>query len=287
MVEKLVESIEDNLKHGILTKYLKDINKEPILTPEEEKELIIKIAQGDQKAREKLLKTHLKFVVSIAKKFTGYGIPLTDLISEGNIGLIKAVEKFDPEKGVRFSTYASWWIKQSIKRAILNNSKVIRIPIHAIDLLRSFVRNLNNGTNNVEDRNNAAKEVGVGLRKLENLMLVSQDVLSYNQTINDNNSYTFEDVAISHDETPYNSYEKKEILETILTWLSYLNEKERTVIILRFGLINEQPMTLDEVGKILSLTKERIRQIEEKALNKLKFYLKSRKKVTKEHVWKD
>ncbi len=273
MVEKLIESIDD-AKQGILTKYLKDINKEPILTPEEEKELVSKIAQGDQKAREKLLKTHLKFVVSIAKKFTGYGIPLTDLISEGNIGLIKAIEKFDPEKGVRFSTYASWWIKQSIKRAILNNSKIIRMPIHAIDLLRSFVKNLNNGTNNVEERKNAAKEVGVEINKLEDLMLVSQDVLSYNQTINDDNSYTFEDIAIAHDETPYDSYEKKEILESILNWLSYLDEKERTVIILRFGLINEQPMTLDEVGKILNLTKERIRQIEEKAINKLRFYLR-------------
>ncbi len=278
MVEKLVESIDDNLKHGILTKYLKEINKEPILNAEEEKELISKIAQGDQKAREKLLKTHLKFVVSIAKKFTGYGIPLTDLISEGNIGLIKAIEKFDPEKGVRFSTYASWWIKQSIKRAILNNSKIIRMPIHAIDLLRSFVKNLNNSNNNVEDRNNAAKEVGVEVKKLEDLLLVSQDVLSYNQTINDSNSYTFEDIAISHDETPYDSYEKKEVLETILNWLSYLDEKERTVIILRFGLINEQPMTLDEVGQILNLTKERIRQIEEKALNKLRFYIRKSKK---------
>ena len=279
MVEKLIESIDDNFKQGILTKYLKDINKEPILTPAEEKELISKIAEGDQKAREKLLKTHLKFVVSIAKKFTGYGIPLTDLISEGNIGLIKAIEKFDPEKGVRFSTYASWWIKQSIKRAILNNSKIIRMPIHAIDLLRNFVKNLNNNNNNVDERNNAAKEVGVGIKKLEDLMLISQDVLSYNQTINDNNSYTFEDVAISHDETPYDSYEKKEILETILNWLSYLDEKERTVIILRFGLINEQPMTLDEVGTILNLTKERIRQIEEKALNKLRFYLRKSKNI--------
>ncbi len=281
MVKKLFD-VEDTLSSSeILNKYLKDISKEPLLTLEEEKELAQKILSGDEKAKEKLLKTHLKLVVTIAKKFTGYGIPLLDLISEGNIGLMRAVEKFDPERGVRFATYAAWWIKQSIKRAILNNSKIIRLPVHAVDILRSFIKTLRaNGEEsnvNVISRDNAAKEIGMGINKIEDLMLVSQEVLSYNQTITDDNSYTFEEVLVSEDNNPLDSYEKKEIIEKILNWLSCLNEKERTVIVLRFGLINQHPMTLEEIGDILKLTKERIRQIEEKAINKLRFYIRKEK----------
>ncbi len=276
MVKKYINDYDNIKSNEILSKYLKEINKEPLLTAEEEKKLIKEIEEGNEKAREKLLKSHLKLVVIIAKNFTGYGIPLQDLISEGNIGLIKAVGKFDASKGVRFSTYASWWIKQSIKRAILNNSKIIRLPVHAVlhtngDTSHDFY--------NANNRKEAAKEIGIDINKIEGLIITNQETLSYNQSINGDDNFTFEEIiSNSETETPFDSYEKKEIIEKILNWLSYLNEKERTVIILRFGLINQHPMTLDEVGNVLNLTKERIRQIEDKALKKLKFYLNKHKK---------
>jgi RNA polymerase primary sigma factor len=284
MVERFIHNKTNFKSNEILAKYLRDIKKEPSLTLEEEKELIKRIKQGDESAKEKLLKAHLKLVVLIARNFTGYDIPIQDLISEGNIGLMKAIEKFNPDKGVRFATYASWWIKQSIKRAILNNSKMIRLPIHAIDLLKSFLKIIENNNEsskkifNANNRKEAAEELGVDISKIEELILTNQSALSYNQNINGKENMTYEEVLTDMDTTtPFDIYEKKEILEKILSWLSLLNEKERTVIILRFGLLNEQPMTLEEVGNILNLTKERIRQIEEKALKKLQYYLINKK----------
>jgi RNA polymerase primary sigma factor len=260
MVERFIHNKTNFKSNEILAKYLRDIKKEPSLTLEEEKELIKRIKQGDESAKEKLLKAHLKLVVLIARNFTGYDIPIQDLISEGNIGLMKAIEKFNPDKGVRFATYASWWIKQSIKRAILNNSKMIRLPIHAIDLLKSFLKIIENNNEsskkifNANNRKEAAEELGVDISKIEELILTNQSALSYNQNINGKENMTYEEVLTDMDTTtPFDIYEKKEILEKILSWLSLLNEKERTVIILRFGLLNEQPMTLEEVGNILNL----------------------------------
>ncbi len=278
MDKELSKNLDNSSSEELLGKYFKDIQKEEILSLEEEKELIEKYFSGDEKAKERILKTHLRLVINLAKKFRGYGLPLLDLISEGNIGLMKALTKFDPNRGVRFATYAAWWVKQYIKRYIIDNLKIIRIPVHMVDLLKTFTKTLKSSKNDVIMRNSAADEIGVDIAKIEELMIISQDTLSYNNTLSDNSNYSFEDVLLSeNDKTPCDICQKKELVEKVLNLMTLLDEKEREVIVLRFGLIDSYPMTLEEVGVILKLTKERIRQIEVKAINKLKFYIKKHK----------
>ncbi len=260
--------------NNILQKYLNEVNKIPDLSKEEESELFIKVKKGDKDAKEKIINAYLKLVVNIAKNLHKNmpNISILDLISEGNIGLIKAVDKYDINRGIKFSTYASWWIKQRIKRAINSNS-IIKIPSHIDDLLRCFFKILNhNKTLSLNDKIDAANKVGVDLEKIEDFIEKGKNLYSLNYSDSDN-ACLEELIKNSNVIDPIKLYERRELFENLFKWLNVLTEKERKIIIMRFGLIDEAPMTLEEIGKTMNLTRERIRQIEENALSKLRFYL--------------
>ncbi len=259
---------------NILQRYLNEINKIPDLSKKEEIELFKKVKKGDKSAKEKIIKAYLKLVVNIAKNLHRNmpNISILDLISEGNIGLIKAVDKYDLNKGIRFSTYASWWIKQRIKRAISSNS-IIKIPSHIDDLLRCFFKMLNhNKSLSLNDKIDAANKVGVDLGKIEDFIEKGKNLYSLNYSDSDN-ACLEELIKNSKVVDPIKSYERRELFENLFKWLNILTEKEKKIIIMRFGLVDEAPMTLEEIGKTMNLTRERIRQIEENALSKLRFYL--------------
>lgn len=259
----------------IFEKYISEVGKIPELSEEEEKQLFKRVEKGDNEAKEKIAKSYLKLVVNIAKilhKNVPY-ISILDLISEGNIGLLKAIEKYDIKKGIKFSTYAAWWIKQRIKRALSTSSNIIKIPSHVDDILRCFFKalNANKCISNVE-KVEAAKEVGVEIDKINECLEKVKGTLSLNN-YDENNSCLEEIIGDSKSETPLSIYEKRELFENLINWLGVLTEKEKKVIVLRYGLGDEIPMTLEQIGKILNLTRERIRQIEVNAINKLRFYL--------------
>ena len=266
----------------ILEKYIHRVEKFPSLTPNEEKELFKKAKNGDIEAKNKILKSYLRLVVNIVKySFSEVdgGYSIIDLISEGNIGLIKAIEKYNPDKGIKFSTYASWWIKQSIKRYIKSNANLIKIPSHINEILRCFFKKLNiNKAITLDDKIIAAEEIGEDLEKIEEYLTNYQEWVSITQE--DGEKSCLEEVIENQKVIdPLTVSERKEIFGLLLRWLKVLNKKERKVIILRYGLSDEPPMTLEDIGKVLNLTRERIRQIENNAINKLRFYLFDKKSL--------
>ena len=261
--------------------YFKEIGKVPLLTAEEERELAIRIEQGDEEAKKKLCESNLRLVVSIARRYLNRGLSFLDLIQEGNLGLIKAVEKFDYTKGYKFSTYATWWIRQAITRSIADQARTIRIPVHMVETINKLIRisrQLLQEYGREPTSEEIAKEMGISVEKVREIKKISQDPVSLETPIGEEEDSHLgdfipdEDIPSPVDAAAYSMLQKqlREVLDT-------LSEREKKVLILRFGLDDGRPRTLEEVGREFNVTRERIRQIEAKALRKLRHPSRSKK----------
>jgi RNA polymerase primary sigma factor len=262
--------------------YLREISKTPLLSAEEEVALAERIKQGDQEARSHMIRANLRLVVKIAQDYSNYGMPVTDLISEGNIGLMKAVERFDPEKGGKLSTYAAWWIKQSIKRALANQSKTIRLPVHMVDKIAKMRRIsviLAEALGREPTDEELADEVGLPHRKLALLRQASYRPASLDAPINEGESTEFgEVISDERAENPLDMLSDKNLHGDLDGLLSVLDERERRIIDNRFGLNGRKALTLEEVGREFGVTRERIRQLQNSALNKMRRALSKKEK---------
>ena len=261
--------------------YLKEIGTVPLLSAEEELRLAKRKAEGDVSAKERLIEANLRLVVSIAKRYTGRGMSFLDLVQEGNIGLMKAVEKFDYTKGYRLSTYATWWVKQSVTRALADQSRTIRLPVHmveAVNRVRRAQRMLAVRLGREPSNEEIGKEIGMSEKRVTELMQSSGDTVSLETPVGDEDGSNLGDFVA--DDSNASTEEKAEsvfLREEIEQMLQGLNPREREVIILRFGLESGHPLTLEEVGKRFKVTRERIRQIEAKALRKLRNPVRSKR----------
>jgi len=254
--------------------YLREISKTDLLTPAQEVELAEKIKNGDKKARAHMIKANLRLVVKIAQDYSNYGLPLSDLISEGNIGLMKAVERFDPEKGGKLSTYASWWIKQSVKRALANQSKTIRLPVHMVDKI-SRMRRISNML--AEDLGREptdtelSEELGIPRKKLAMLKQAAQRPASLDAPVQEGETSAYgELIGDDHAIDPSLALENKNMHTQLDGLLDVLDEREQRIIDARFGLDGQNPKTLEEVGLEFGVTRERIRQLQNVALAKMR-----------------
>jgi RNA polymerase primary sigma factor len=265
---------DDAIKH-----YLREIQKTTLLTADEEKELAARIDRGDKAARDKMIESNLRLVVKIAKRYINRGLPFLDLIEEGNLGLIKAVERFKLSKECRFSTYATWWIRQSIERALVNQSRTIRLPVHVSDdinrmlkMTRELVQKLNREPSIKE----VAAQMSVNPAYVRRLMVLLKKTYSIERPMGENSDYflidTIEDTSTV---SPAALLEEINKFELVSQWLESLSENERKIISLRFGLSDKDPQTLDVIGRSFGVTRERIRQIEAKSLEKLKKIVES------------
>ena len=266
--------------------YLKEIGKVPLLSPDEEIELAKKIELGDEAAKKKLAEANLRLVVSIAKRYVGRGMQLLDLIQEGNLGLIKAVEKFDYRKGYKFSTYATWWIRQAITRAIADQARTIRIPVHMVETINRLVRTqrqLVQKLGREATPEELAKELDMPVERVREIMKISQDPVSLETPIGEEeDSHLGDFIQDNNVEVPADAATYTLLHEQLMDVLSTLTEREQKVLRLRFGLDDGRPRTLEEVGRQFNVTRERIRQIEAKALRKLRH--PSRSKVLKDYL---
>ncbi|MCX6975206.1 MAG: RNA polymerase sigma factor RpoD/SigA [Verrucomicrobia bacterium] len=254
--------------------YLRQIGEYPLITVEEEVVLARRIKKGDQEARHKMVRSNLRLVVKIARDYSNFGLPLLDLISEGNIGLMKAVERFDPQKGGKLSTYAAWWIKQSIKRALANQSKTIRLPVHLVDKiakLRRVSAQLTEELGREPSDLELAEEVGMVEAKVAALKSAAIRPTSLDQPISDDDSTALGDI-IGDDQAfdPYEILRDKDLRDEVGDLLDVLDDRERKIINSRFGLDGQKSKTLEEVGVKFGVTRERIRQLQNIALRKLR-----------------
>ena len=254
--------------------YLREISKTELLTPEQEVELAARIKKGDKEARSHMIRANLRLVVKIAQDYSNYGLPLADLISEGNIGLMKAVERFDPNKGGKLSTYGSWWIKQSIKRALANQSKTIRLPVHMVDKIarmRRISAILGEALGREPTQAELAEELGIPRKKLALLERASKRPTSLNAPIHEDDSAEFSDIiGDEHAVNPFEALDHKNMHGELDELLDVLDEREHRIIDARFGLDGKTPMTLEEVGVEFGVTRERIRQLQNIALEKMR-----------------
>ncbi len=261
--------------------YLKEIGKVPLLSPEEEIEYARRMSEGDEEAKKKLTEANLRHVVSIAKRYVGRGMLFLDLIQEGNLGLIKAVEKFDYVKGFKFSTYATWWIRQAITRAIADQARTIRIPVHMVETINKLIRvsrQLLQELGREPSPEEIAKEMGMSLEKVREIMKIAQEPVSLETPIGEEEDSHLGDF-IPDDDAPAPSEAASFMLlkEQLMDVLNTLTPREEKVLRLRFGLEDGRPRTLEEVGGVFDVTRERIRQIEAKALRKLRHPSRSKK----------
>ena len=286
-----VEHIDLSVPEGIgvddpVRMYLKEIGKVPLLSSDEEIELAKKIELGDEEAKKKLAESNLRLVVSIAKRYAGRGMQLLDLIQEGNLGLIKAVEKFDYRKGYKFSTYATWWIRQAITRAIADQARTIRIPVHMVETINRLVRTqrqLVQKLGREATPEELAKELDMPVERVREIMKISQDPVSLETPIGEEeDSHLGDFIQDNNVEVPADAATYTLLHEQLMDVLSTLTEREQKVLRLRFGLDDGRPRTLEEVGRQFNVTRERIRQIEAKALRKLRH--PSRSKILKDYL---
>lgn len=271
-------SVDDPVKM-----YLKDIGKVPLLTAQEEVMLAKQMAEGDEEAKNKLSEANLRLVVSIAKRYVGRGMQFLDLIQEGNLGLLKAVEKFDYTKGFRFSTYATWWIRQAITRAIADQARTIRIPVHMVETINKLIRvtrQLLQQLGREPTPEEIAEEMGITVEKVREIQKIAQDPVSLETPIGEEEDSHLGDFV--PDENAISPSEMAELLDArdrVRKELETLTAREQKVLRLRYGIFDGHPRTLEEVGKVFNVTRERIRQIEAKALRKLRNISKSQKRL--------
>ncbi len=276
----------DDISDDSVRLHLREIGKIPLLTAEEELELAKKVAEGDRKAKDKMAEANMRLVVSIAKRYSGRGLDFLDLIQEGHTGLLRAVEKFDPEKGFKFSTYATWWIRQAITRAIADQARTIRIPVHMVETINKLLRTQRRMTQEL-NREPTTEELAEELfgeeknmtkkqreEKVEYIMRIKQDISSLDASIGrdgeDDDSTLANFIEDEDTVTPEESASTQLLKEQIQEVLGALSDREKKIIIMRFGLDGSKSHTLEEVGQEFAVTRERIRQIEAKALAKLR-----------------
>ena len=272
--------------------YLDQIGKTPLLTLEQETALARRVLKGDEAARQKMIQSNLRLVVRIAKDYDNFGLSLMDLISEGNFGLIKAVERFDPDKGGKLSTYASWWIKQAIKRALASNGKTIRLPVHMVDRIAQMRRVTNQLAAEIgrEPHNDEiAMAMEIPLAKVVHMKSVANRAASLDQPVGEEGDATLGDLVKDESErTPFETLRGKSDNDEIATMLAALEPREAEILTHRFGLNGESPLTLEEVGERFKLTRERVRQLQQSALMQLRRIMTERQKLlTPEDVRKN
>ncbi len=274
--------LDDDVADDSVRLYLREIGKIPLLNAEEELKLAYEIKAGSKKAKDKMAEANMRLVVSIAKRYVGRGLDLLDLIQEGNTGLLRAVEKFDPDKGFKFSTYATWWIRQAITRAIADQARTIRIPVHMVETINKLLRTqrrLTQELNREPSNEEIAKEMEIEVDKVEHIMKIKQDISSLDASIRDDeedsvlSDFIEDEDTVSPEESATNQLLKEQVKEI----LSALTEREQKILKLRFGLEDGKQHTLEEVGQEFSVTRERIRQIEAKALAKLRKHKDAKK----------
>ncbi|MDO4713023.1 MAG: RNA polymerase sigma factor RpoD [Candidatus Saccharibacteria bacterium] len=274
----------DDISDDSVRLYLREIGKIPLLSADEEMELAQRVLKGDKKAKDKMAEANMRLVVSIAKRYSGRGLDFLDLIQEGNTGLLRAVEKFDPDKGFKFSTYATWWIRQAITRAIADQARTIRIPVHMVETINKLLRTQRRMTQELNREptiEELAKELEMEPEKIEYVMKIKQDISSLDAGVGRDGDeedsvlgdFIEDEETISPEDSATNQLLKEQVNEV----LSSLSDREQKIIRMRFGLDNGKSHTLEEVGQQFAVTRERIRQIEAKALAKLRRHRDAKK----------
>ncbi len=272
----------DDIADDSVRLYLREIGKIPLLTAEEELALAKRVVAGEKRAKDKMAEANMRLVVSIAKRYVGRGLDLLDLIQEGNTGLLRAVEKFDPDKGFKFSTYATWWIRQAITRAIADQARTIRIPVHMVETINKLLRTqrrLTQELNREPTNEEIAKEMEIEVEKVEHIMKIKQEIHSLDQSIRDEDEdTTLADFVEDEDaKSPLEAASEQLLKSQVKDMLGILTDREQKILKLRFGLEDGKSHTLEEVGQEFSVTRERIRQIEAKALAKLRKHKDAKK----------
>ena len=272
----------DDIADDSVRLYLREIGKIPLLKADEELALANRVVAGDKDAKDQMAEANMRLVVSIAKRYVGRGLDLLDLIQEGNTGLLRAVEKFDPDKGFKFSTYATWWIRQAITRAIADQARTIRIPVHMVETINKLLRTqrrLTQELNREPSNEEIAKEMEIEVEKVEHIMKIKQDISSLDASVRDDEEDSVLGDFIEDEDTvsPEESAAGQLLKEQVKGLLGSLTEREQKILKLRFGLEDGKSHTLEEVGQEFSVTRERIRQIEAKALAKLRKHKDSKK----------
>ena len=279
------EAEYDDHSDDAIKLYLKEIQKTTLLTAEDERELARRISEGDMAARDRMIESNLRLVVKIAKRYMNRGLPFLDLIEEGNMGLIKAVERFKLSKECRFSTYATWWIRQSIERALVNQSRTIRLPVHVSDDINKFIkisRELVHKVNREPQVKEIADAMGVDSGYIRRLMVLVKKTYSIEHPMGENNDYSLIDtIEDTTSVDPSALVEDLDKFHQVAEWLDTLSDNEREILTLRFGLDDREPQTLDTIGQRFGVTRERIRQIEAKSLEKLRVIMEDRDPQTR------
>ena len=274
----------DDVSDDSVRLYLREIGKIPLLSSEEEMDLARRIVEGDKNAKDKMAEANMRLVVSIAKRYSGRGLDFLDLIQEGNTGLLRAVEKFDPDKGFKFSTYATWWIRQAITRAIADQARTIRIPVHMVETINKLLRTQRRMTQELNREptiEELSKELDMEPEKIEYVIKIKQDISSLDAGVGrdgEDDDSVLQDFIVDEDTvSPEDSASNQLLKEQVQEILSSLSDREQKIVRMRFGLDNGKNHTLEEVGQEFAVTRERIRQIEAKALAKLRKHKDAKK----------